>query len=142
MAAFLADERLYSLDVDSASQGRAGSELGYLRSFASFLNGNSVEILWRMTEIGHVGLLYLDSLGPGPSLESPDLKVPEGGFDYQLHSLREMEAAAPLLYSESVVILDDDNGARTGKPYLTKQWLRAQGWECKMERWQSVWVKE
>jgi hypothetical protein len=101
------------------------SELGLQ---ASFLNGDSVEILNSLGASGdRIDVLYLDSVeGPAPR--------------HQEHQLAEIKAAYPWLSSGAVVLLDDDANER-GKARLSRRWLESEGWKILDRQFQSVLVR-
>ena len=137
LAAVVVGGFLYSIDIDQKSQLIARELLRPIGKFLGFPCGDSVEILMKMrNEVSRIDLLYLDSAGVGPLNNGTT-----GVEAYQNHSLAEIKAAWPLLHDDSVILLDDDlKGHEWGKPLKTREFLTVNGWVCKMDEWQSVWV--
>lgn len=151
---------LVSVDIDLAHIAAAKAMTRHQSKVINFVQADSVVYLHGRTS--PIDLLYLDSLDYpyGAILDAyggkDDLarairaaaEIPESEivnrFDdvilpSQEHCARELVAALPLLHQRSLVLIDDAGLPGGGKARLAKQILKAGGWSCIMDAYQTLW---
>jgi len=121
--------QFYSVDISEGALLMAGKGLKELKKFVHLIQRDSVEFLANFNQ--PIDFLYLDSY---------DYEK-DNPYPSQLHQLREIQAAMPLLTEKSVVMLDDCNLPEGGKCKLTIDYLLGLGWKIIHRNYQIIFIK-
>lgn len=103
----------------------------------SMVLSDSVEFLGNCDK--SIDLLYLDSLDYPISENADNLGMIQAA---QSHCLNEFMAIENKLQENTIVLIDDNQLPRGGKPKLLKQYLAQRGWVLLLDFQQSLWVRQ
>lgn len=121
---------VHSVDVSQDSIDRAKSLLGPVEQCSvTFHHSDSVTFL--STFMREIGFLYLDSLDFDP--ENPD--------PAQRHQLAEVNAIAPYLATNAIVLLDDSGVPGGGKAMLSTPRLVELGFKIQFDSYQRLLIR-
>ena len=103
---------------------------------------DSVQFLKEYT--GEIDLIYLDSLDYPllPEGAEPNPEYLEAVDISQTHNLKEFKAVEDRLSDYCIVLLDDSQLERGGKPKLLKRYLLDKGWTLLFDFQQCLFVKK
>lgn len=120
----------YSVDIDKNNIATAKQAIGGNYPNAQFIISDSIEFLRCFDRT--IDFLYLDSYD-----FEQDNPLPS-----QMHHLKEIQVAYPLLTENSVVMIDDCGLPHGGKGKLAIEFLLSQGWKIYREGYQVILVQK
>lgn len=122
------EAELFSVDINPGAISCSRKCLQQLNLAAHFIQQDSVQFLKSFDR--PIDFLYLDSYdfelrNPAPS---------------QVHHLKEIIAAMPLLHADSIIMIDDCDLPHGGKGKLVIEFLISQGWKILAAGYQVIMV--
>ena len=129
---FAKDQKAHFFSIDLSreylKEARDGVEqaVGLASSYLHFITSDSVQFLSRFHK--RIDFLYLDSYD-----FEEDNPLPS-----QMHHLREIEAAYPLLHEKSIILIDDCDLPGGGKGKLAIDFLLQKGWKVLLSEYQVL----
>ena len=120
----------YSVDISANAILKASNALDMKKKYVNFVHSDSVQFLTHFNQ--PIDFLYLDSYDFEVNNPSPS----------QEHHLKEIMAAYPWLWEESIVMIDDCDLPHGGKGKLAIEFLLDRGWKIVAKGYQVILVKK